>query len=1025
MHVVRVGVLGVVFLFLLSAVAVGVGTAFPSSGSSERYVLVAFVSQIQPEWREYVMSLGGLILGYLPPDTYIVRIDEAGLSRLTLAPFVRSLELYATAHKISKELYGVEGEVPVSILVFREGKGGTFGVADRIKALGAVVEEVTDENYMIKAKAPAALLPSIAEIPQVQWIGIWGPPVRHMDNVRSYTGAEYLRGLGYDGSSVVGEVMDDGLDQSHPEFVNRILGVQGNPPAEDHGTSTFGIAFSRGDDAVAEGMLSDNHPPPPTATGVFAWWGVSRTTAASNLVNTWGGVFQSHSWSRGEPEDRTYSANSQENDWIVLDYDITMTQSMGNSGFFGWGVRDAMAKNLIAVGGVAHLDDADRTNDFHTQGGVGPATDGRIRPDLAGPEDNVYTTVSGGGYHADFGGTSAAAPVVAGSAGLVYQLYRDNAFGNNPSGVYPHASTVKALLIANAYQYDLDTQASRCEQGWGTPDLQFMYGRRTGHLIVDEAVSLQQGAQAHHQFLSESNEPLKVSLVWTDYPATPDPDPALKRLVNDLDLVIVDPLGNLYRGNFGLTGDTSQVFCPGASQWSLLGGTRDTLNNVENVFVQVPAWGMWNLWVQAKYIPMDGDTSTPENDQPFSLVVSSGAKITDTGNPDPTALSSPPCSSLPILDERPTFSWSPFSDPSPSSGLKWFHFELGTDSSFAFGTLVVHDHPRTNSYASAQLNPGTYYWRVKAEDNAGNPATQWSTPTVCQLVIASPAVNPPGSLSISRVTPDTVRLSWNPVPGVDGYRVYESQDRFAAYGAWNFLGTTTATTFDAPHLTDGLTHYYVVRSLLGASESRASTMAAKTQLNIPFDASRTNIYWFSLPYRSEYTKASDIANELASAKVDVVGKWNPATQNSIVWYYRDKWRGTDFSISPGDGLYVGSVSAFSWVVVGTDQVVSLQFAVNPPPVANLNWRSLPYTSRYIRASDLVFDIEGGVGGGANTKIVEIRKWDGESQDAVYILEWTPTGWVGSDFVIGPGESVLFRIVASFTWQPKLVTPEVP
>ena len=138
-----------------------------------------------------------------------------------------------------------------------------------------------------------------------------------------------------------------------------------------------------------------------------------------------------------------------------------------------------------------------------------------------------------------------------------------------------------------------------------------------------------------------------------------------------------------------------------------------------------------------------------------------------------------------------------------------------------------------------------------------------------------------------------------------------------------------------------------------------------------------------------------------------------------------QWRGTDFVISPGDGLYVGSVSSFTWVVVGTDQAIPLQFLFNLPPATNLNFLSLPYTANYMRASDLVFDIEGDVGGAANTRIVEVAKWDGVSQSALFLFEWTPAGWVGSDFTIGPGESVVFQIVASFTWQPKLMTPEVP
>lgn len=96
----------------------------------------------------------------------------------------------------------------------------------------------------------------------------------------------------------------------------------------------------------------------------------------------------------------------------------------------------------------------------------GPAADGRIKPDMCGPYDFVYTTdwTGNNGYRigdyvtktsdARFGETSAAAAVVAGAVGIVYQMYKENLFGNNPSGTIPHPSTVKAILIADAYQYE-------------------------------------------------------------------------------------------------------------------------------------------------------------------------------------------------------------------------------------------------------------------------------------------------------------------------------------------------------------------------------------------------------------------------------------------------------------------------------------------------------------------------------------------------------------------------------------------
>ena len=171
--------------------------------------------------------------------------------------------------------------------------------------------------------------------------------------------------------------------------------------------------------------------------------------------------------------------------------------------------------------------------------------------------------------------------------------------------------------------------------------------------------------------------------------------------------------------------------------------------------------------------------------------------------------------------------------------------------------------------------------------------------------------------------------------------------------------------------------------------------------------------------------ASEIAGELGPGKIDVLGKWDAATQRTLLYYYfRGRWQGNDFSIAAGDGLFLSAVSAFPWVIVGTDRGITHTFTFNAPPLTNFNWVGVPYTGTYDSASDLVRDIEGGTGSGTNTKIVEVAKWDAASQTLLTYF-YTGLGWAGNDFAIDPGDAIYFRIVADFTWQPDLITPEVP
>jgi hypothetical protein len=360
-----------------------------------------------------------------------------------------------------------------------------------------------------------------------------------------------------------------------------------------------------------------------------------------------------------------------------------------------------------------------------------------------------------------------------------------------------------------------------------------------------------------------------------------------------------------------------------------------------------------------------------------------------------------------------------FSKPMDTATVTWL-FAPATTASGAWtgGNTILTLTP------SPALECTNYQVTITGRDTFGTDLVPGPVPNPWTFSTAC-SVTPPTNLRLTKVAPNIVRLTWNAVIGADSYNVYESQDRFAAW-PWALLGTTTGTTFDATgHQTDGLTHFYVVRAMRVTSESGNSTMGAKIERTFGYSASGTNVHWFSLPYRSQYLSASDIATELGTAKVDVIGKWNPATQTPILYYwFRGAWRGTNFAIAAGDGLFVGAKSVFTWAIVGTDRQVTLSFTFNAPPLGNVNWISLPYGTRYTTASDLVVDIEGSTGGGANTKIIEVVKWDSVAQTIVR-YNWTPTGWGGTNFAINPGDGLYFRIVASFTWPVDLLTPEVP
>jgi hypothetical protein len=83
-----------------------------------------------------------------------------------------------------------------------------------------------------------------------------------------------------------------------------------------------------------------------------------------------------------------------------------------------------------------------------------------------------------------------------------------------------------------------------------------------------------------------------------------------KALVNDLNLRLTAPNGTTtYWGNQFLDG------------WSRTGGLPDSINNVENVFIQVPLAGIWKVEVIGYNVP--------EGPQSYALVVNGeiGSKV--------------------------------------------------------------------------------------------------------------------------------------------------------------------------------------------------------------------------------------------------------------------------------------------------------------------------------------------------------------------------------------------------------------
>ncbi len=239
----------------------------------------------------------------------------------------------------------------------------------------------------------------------------------------------------------------------------------------------------------------------------------------------------------------------------------------------------------------------------------GPTNDGRLKPDVVAPGTNILSTrsryISGNGWGAYSntnymydGGTSMSNPLIAGAATLVREYYVEQRGVASPS-----AALVKATLINSAVDitgYGNTSQEAgkpipNNHEGWGLVNVG---AATTGQRNFQNGVNISTGTTITYTYqISSTGSPFKVTLAWSDYPGSLPSG----GLVNNLDLRVTAPDGTVYLGNQFTNG------------WSVTGGTADTLNNVESVFVQSAATGAWKVAVKG--------TNVPQGPQPFAFVV--------------------------------------------------------------------------------------------------------------------------------------------------------------------------------------------------------------------------------------------------------------------------------------------------------------------------------------------------------------------------------------------------------------------
>jgi subtilisin family serine protease len=629
-----------------------------SDGDRAGLYFIQLVAPVTDDWWSEITAAGVRILQYYPHNAYLVWTDPAALAHIDALSFVRWQGAMHPAYKINAGVRDRGGVIRnVDVMFYNDGRIST--TLDEFAKYGAEVLDWAPSQpdrafYNAYLAIDADQIENLARMNTVLWIGYQSPEPILEDEMSDQIIADnhpggvpvvgynaHLASLEFDGTGVTWAIIDTGVDYSHPDLASRIVGgyqfpgaCSGLGPGDDcanggHGTHVAGIV---GGDATAgytdsDGFLyglgvapgysifamnSLSGPSWPPAGG---WQEHSKRAVLGNAI---GG---NNSWTSGEGTQHGYQATERTHDLMVRDGNFDTAGiaepfievfSAGNSGFSGL-TSPKEGKNLIVTAGTQNYRVSQNIDAMYGSSSRGPAVDGRWVPTIAAPAQEIASarrlgsasqctsSITGTNGHYSFcTGTSMAAPHTSGTITLATQWWRSFNGGADPS-----PAMAKALLVNSADDIGA-LDIPNIHEGWGRINLTTLIDPPALREYRDQIdLFTETGQQLVFAVgVPDPGQPLKVTLAWSDAPGAVGANPAL---VNDLNLTVATG-GDTYLGN---------VFSAG---WSETGGSADTINNLENVYVENPA-GTAIITIDAVNIagdgvPYNGDTS----DQDLVLV---------------------------------------------------------------------------------------------------------------------------------------------------------------------------------------------------------------------------------------------------------------------------------------------------------------------------------------------------------------------------------------------------------------------
>lgn len=705
------------------------------------------------------------LLEYIPHKTYLFHFPANTSVEFLRNNGVRGIVPVAAAVKISKELkyppfedWAMDGDNILVTLQFHKNVTTQYVIDELAKLQIKVKQEYKNAN-LIDLSIPDNCLEELASLPFVKWIELIVPPdVKDDTRGRSLHRSNSLdtqssSGNNYTGVGVGVLVRDDGIVGPHIDFQGRIDNTYASGTGQTHGDGVAGIMAGAGNlNPTMRGMAAGADVYVSNYVANFL------DSGTQNLINDGDVQITNSSYSNGCNEGYTTITNTVDQQTIThpsLLHVFSAGNSNNNNCGYGAGTQwgnitggHKQGKNVITTANVFF--DGSLVNSSSR----GPATDGRIKPDITANGQNQNSTSENNGYLV-FGGTSGAAPGIAGVSAQLYELY-----ASLNGGDLPPSALIKATLLNTANDYG--NIGPDFKFGWG-----IVNGNRAGKLIEDSRYlsdDITEGTTNTHTInVPTGTTQVRFMVYWSDPAAAAGANPAL---VNDLDLVVKDPSDNSFLPwILDPTPNPTNLDTPATTG-------IDRLNNMEQVLLNDPDSGDYTIEVTGFNIPV--------GPQEYYVVYEI---ITDN-----LTLTYPNGEEHFVPNETEAIHWD------ATNTTDNFIIEYSTNGGTTWNNIAtVNSNLRIYSWAVPSSITGEARIRVSSGSFEDISNDDFSI------------ANQVSGLQLTQLCPDEASFSWNAMADANEYDLYLLGEKYM-----EVAGTSNTTTVTVPITDPSDPIYYAV-----------------------------------------------------------------------------------------------------------------------------------------------------------------------------------------------------------------------